>query len=91
MTKKAAIRSLSSMARSFSGQGRDHLAGRLRATKPAQAVYTWLANHVGEPLPRGTVITFPRHARAVTNEGIEAAFRGILARHGRPEARCAHR
>jgi len=31
-------------------------------------------------------VRFLRHARAVANEGIEAAFRGILARHGRPEA-----
>jgi hypothetical protein len=38
------------------------------------------------PLPSGTVITFLRHARAVANEGIEAAFREILARHGPVEA-----
>jgi hypothetical protein len=44
------------------------------------------ARPCAEPLPSGTVITFLRHARAVANEGIEAAFRGILARHGRPEA-----
>jgi len=47
------------------------------------------ARPCGEPLPSGTVITFLRHARAVANEGIEAAFRGILARHGQPEARRA--
>jgi hypothetical protein len=53
MTKKASIRLLSSMARSLSAAG----TGCARP-KPGQAVYTWLANHVGEPLPSGTVITF---------------------------------
>lgn len=38
---------------------------------------------MGEPLPSGT-FDFYGKARAVANEGIEAAFRGILARHGRP-------
>lgn len=82
MTKKASIRSLSSMARSLArqaaaardqaGASRLHLAG-----KPCGGAAARRDSHH---------VQFLRHARAVANEGIEAAFRGILARHGRPEA-----
>ena len=79
MTKKASIRSLSSMGRSLSAAG----SGCARP-KPGKAVYTWLANHVGSRCPAARSISTARLVLA--NEGIEAAFRGILARHGRPEA-----
>jgi len=69
------------MARSLSAAG----SGCARPSRGKPSTLGWQTVW-GNRCPAGQSSRSISTARAVANEGIEAAFRGILARHGRPEA-----